>query len=534
MWKPFCTSLFLMIVCTVHTGNGQEGTVDFNDVMSKLFTLQRYYYPQEKAYLHFDRNHYIAGDTIWFRGYLVNAATHTPDTSSRYLYVDLVDPADSVVTRCRIRRQEGGYPGYVALPDDLAAGNYTLWAYTLFMRNTGAEFFFQAPVRISDPLSLRISEQVRFFPSAGAKDFSVAVQFQDLVNQSAAKPNTFKAGMNRQTPRTWTSQTKTYDLSFRNVDTMRHNVLLIDYDKSRKFIEVPPPQTQFDVSFHPEGGYLVVGQMNTVGFKAVNVLGQSIRIRGKIFNSNDELIGEFEPEHRGIGTFTLFSQPGESCYAVCTDEQGFSRRFELPEPRTDVYGLKAVLRSGYVYTTLSVPEVFQDEELYVIVQSRGEVMYTATVPQGQRNLRFNTLDLPSGVAHILLVDSRWNILNERLVFIRNDDQAHVRFSADKPQYGRREKVTARVELTDYRGNPLEGTLSVAVTDNKDILPDSPGNIYTELLLSSDLKGYIESPAWYFEADDPSRHSALDALMMTQGWRRYEIPGLLQKRVVQPA
>ncbi|MCD8185876.1 MAG: hypothetical protein LUD68_05310, partial [Rikenellaceae bacterium] len=247
------------------TAAGQPADPGFNGIISQLFALQQLSYPQEKVYVQLDRNHYIAGDTIWFRGHLVNAYTHEPDTSSRYLYVNLVNPADSLVRKLRIRRQQGAYPGYFSLPEDIPEGEYTVWAYTLAMLNAGQEYFFRTPVRITDPLSIRIGQQISLQREPGEKHLSADLRFRDLATGEPTRPNELKINLNQESPvPVWAPRrAESFSHTFRNPDTTRRNALLIDYDGWRRFVEVPPSPALFDVSFHPEGGYLIPGQMNT-------------------------------------------------------------------------------------------------------------------------------------------------------------------------------------------------------------------------------------------------------------------------------
>ncbi len=104
-------------------------------------------YPQEKLYVHTDKEHYIAGDTVWLRAHCVDAATLTPACDSRHLYVELHDGSGALVRRIKILRRDGIYAGYLPLPDD-AAGDYALCAYTLFMRNLPEGYLFRKPLRV--------------------------------------------------------------------------------------------------------------------------------------------------------------------------------------------------------------------------------------------------------------------------------------------------------------------------------------------------------------------------------------------------
>jgi hypothetical protein len=99
-------------------------------------------------------------------------------------------------------------------------------------------------------------------------------------------------------------------------------------------------------------------------------------------------------------------------------------------------------------------------------------------------------------------------------------------------YEKRELVSSTIKLSDIEGNFPGGNFSVAITDDKDIDVDSSVTIMSSLLLSSELKGYIETPAYYLQ-DNKKANFALDLLMMTHGWRRYNIPEVIKGNMEYP-
>ena len=105
-------------------------------------------------------------------------------------------------------------------------------------------------------------------------------------------------------------------------------------------------------------------------------------------------------------------------------------------------------------------------------------------------------------------------------------------SSDKQDYNSRELVQASVDLSEFAfADTIAGDFAVSVTDDRTILADSTTSILANLLLQSDLQGRINNSAWYFESND--RCKQLDILMMTQGWRRYDVPHALVGRIVEP-
>ena len=129
--------------------------------------------------------------------------------------------------------------------------------------------------------------------------------------------------------------------------------------------------------------------------------------------------------------------------------------------------------------------------------------------------------LPTGVNQITLFDITGRILAERLVFINNNDFINIEVSQSKESYQPYEEINIEFNVSDNNKIPVQTTLSVAVKDvSKEIFTNYKENILSRLLLSSDIKGYIENIDYYFEKDDAIHRKALDLLLMTQGWKRY--------------
>ena len=106
--------------------------------------------PQERIYLQTDKPYYAAGDTVWLRAHLLDAATNVPVSRSRFVYVELHDQqADTLMQRMMIRCDEDGvFANALLLPKDIKGGVYTLVAYTQWMRNFPAEQFCYQPLTV--------------------------------------------------------------------------------------------------------------------------------------------------------------------------------------------------------------------------------------------------------------------------------------------------------------------------------------------------------------------------------------------------
>ena len=423
---------------------------DFNG-----FSAQIERYPQEKLHLHTDKDSYIAGDTIWLRAHCADAATHRPIAASRYVYVELRDDRGSLVRRIKLLSRDSVYSGYLPTQSLERFGDYSLTAYTLYMRNPGPEYFFKKPLTI--------------WP------------YQE----------------SRRTQR---------NTSVRKV-------------------------SDFDVSFFPEGGYLIDGYDCCVAFKALGDDGGSVEITGVVKNDRDEVLDTLRTLHGGMGCLRFTAHTGERYYAECTMAGGKTERFDLPASNNLACVLR-VLQTERDFTVMVQSGRPLPKGLRLLVHCRGNLCYFREWNDDLPSLIFERDKLPGGVLQILLLDKAGNALSERLVFNRGEELAttDVQIGGTLEQ---RTKVTLAVTATDPDGGPAAGDFSIAVTDRAAVPSATSGSIYSTLLLTSELRGTIETPDWYFEGRDAARVAALDALLLTQGWRRYDVPELMKKEYVEP-
>lgn len=285
----------------------------------------------------------------------------------------------------------------------------------------------------------------------------------------------------------------------------------------------------FTLFFYPEGGYIVEGVPSRVAFKALHPDGSPADIRGRLIDHEGTDYGPIETLHDGMGVFDLLALPGMRYLVVSEDDRELRQEFEVPMASSEAYGLQvSTMDDELSVSVLHPPGKAMVTPLYLVLHTRGMVHYAAAWDPSYSTLLFDTSDFPSGVVQILLLDGQSNALSERLYFCRNDDDARLFFQPDKTYYNRRSLVKSTITLTNERGAPVSGSFAISVTDDRDVSADEKTNILSSLLLDSELKGYIADPAFYFK--DGSRQ-ALDLLMMTHGWRRYDIPKALSQHYV---
>jgi hypothetical protein len=290
---------------------------------------------------------------------------------------------------------------------------------------------------------------------------------------------------------------------------------------------------ELDVSFFPEGGNLVEGVVCRVAFKALNRQGASAFISGEIVDGEGAWIADVSTVFAGMGSFAFIPEQGVAYYLNCKNSAGQALRFKLPAA-TKTRSLGVSYRNGQHFIQVKKSPALAESPLYLLVHCKGEVFYFAPWNHRTGYIALLKEQLPAGVIQIVLLNNEGQAINERLVFNKHNVLEKVAFHTNKAMYGKREKVSATLNLP-LSSEKADGFshFSIAITDDKDIAIDSLYTITASLLLSSELRGYIESPAYYLQ-DNADAEQALDLLMMTHGWRRYELSEAIKGNYSLPA
>ncbi|MBR6488973.1 MAG: hypothetical protein IKT03_00375 [Muribaculaceae bacterium] len=512
-------SLVFIIVCFV-CGAAQ----DFMQYKQNL-DWQVYNYPQEKIHVMTDKPYYITGDTIWLRAFVVDALSHKPVDASKFVYVELISPMNTVDMRIKIKERDGVFKGYLPLdPTKIAEGEYTLTAYTMFMQNQGEQYFFKKKVKITSSFAIKRKIDYEYEWKNQGKDnesLKINLRYLDTETGQSCPYNSFSCTLPNGKTIDWNAGERNLSIEVDHKD-LRDGAVFVQYGNYGKYITFPPSSiTTYDVSFYPEGGYLVSSFENRMTFKAMDSNGKTIDVNGKIVDDSGREVATFATIHDGMGLISFTPQTGVTYKAICNHEELGEKAFDLPQVRNDATVLQ-VRQEGKTIKIASIGS--QQSTATIAVQQRGRLIAT-----GIESISIEPDTLPAGVVQALLLNENGRMLSERLFFVTGKQVPIAKLNSDKTGYDNRELVQATVDMSGFYAPT--GNFAVSVTDDRSIVADSTTSILTNLLLQSDLQGHINNPAWYFS--EPNRQNELDLLMMTQGWRRYDVPHALVGKGVAP-
>jgi len=306
-------------------------------------------------------------------------------------------------------------------------------------------------------------------------------------------------------------------------------------------VEQPAVSTSsLDVQFFPEGGQLVAGVNSRISFKAIDESGLGTDVTGFVLNQNRDTVSFFKTEHLGMGKFPFEPVANNKYIAYVHKKSEPYQTFNFPEVKTEGYSMMINNLTTTDKMKILVYANFPDQadkEVNIVGHARGLVAFAAKGKVTKKGLLISvsTKELPDGISQITLFDNQNKPLCERLIFIDHADQLTVKINPGKNSFNPREKTEVEIMVTDSAGKPVEANLSVSVTDAGQIAQQPyDQTIVSYLLLSSDLKGNIEQPAYYFDPKNGDRKIKLDLLMTTQGWRRFNWSDVLQDKLTAPS
>jgi len=278
-----------------------------------------------------------------------------------------------------------------------------------------------------------------------------------------------------------------------------------------------------DLQFFPEGGNLVNDIPGRIGFKVLGSNGKGVDVNGRIIDENGNEIQKFTTTKFGLGRFNFIKEKTKK-YKAHIKYANQDYYYELPKALEEGVTMQVEDLSDHYQIIIQSSLAGGVNNLLLLGQQKGKVIGRAGITGSEKG---STINIPKsifkqGIVQFTLIDSNKKPWCERLVFADVDkDQPQINITFSKERYQKRELVELELSLDKKIQNTSQVNMSVAITDMLVVGSDDFGsNIKSYLLLTSDLRGEIENPGYYFMTPDQNRKELLDILVMTQGWRRF--------------
>lgn len=483
----------------------------------------------QRAYVMTDKPLYQPGETIYYRADVRATGTMIGQTSQ--VTMQLVSPRGAIVAQHVVPLADGVATNGFDLAGEIDGGEYTL----RMTAPTGT--VDEHKIVINTYEAPRLQKSIEFVRKAyGAGDtVTAAVEIKRATGEPLAN-KTVQARVSlddKDLSRTQITTDKDGKaiVKFQLPATIDRGdgllSLLVDDGGVTEAMQkrVPIVTTKIGFAMFPEGGDLVEGLPGRVYFSAVNTMGKPADVEGRVLDDRGQEVATFTSIHDGMGRFEVQPAADRTYHVEITKPANIAQKFDLPAAKAGgcvLRGMDSESRVAALCTTartLEVEAVLREKRV-----AGGEIEVAAGKPA--------VIDLPieasaQGAVRVTLFSTKNEPLAERLVYHGRGHDMKVAITADRKSYGPRDPVKLHVTTTDESGKPVAANVGVAVVDDTvlSFADDKSGRLLAHMYLDDELGARgdanpIEEPNYYF-GDKPNATAAMDALLATRGYRRFE-------------
>lgn len=442
-------TLCLLFSCIIFVHSFSQQNVD--DELVKNFEAYQANHFNEKIFVHTDKSFYLPAESVWFKLYCVDEFSFAPSSLSKVAYVEIINKERKAILRAKIELADGVGNGSFILPTYLASGNYSIIAYTSWMKNFDPQFYYHQQITIVNTLKSAFTKEL-------------------------------------------------------------------------------PPANNVDIQFFPEGGNLVEGITSKIAFKAVDQFGEPASCKGTITDKENNVVASFQSVKSGMGNFVLKPQKNET-YTASVKIADTNFTCKLPSAYAQGFVMQLENSSDtQLRLTVSNDMTGNNDAVFMLAHSRNVVkdFQQKVFSNGTCVFVIDKNKLADGISQFTIFNASKQPVCERLFFKRPQTKLNIITKASQATYETRKAVTVSLNAIDGMNITQQADMSMSIFMLDSLQGGDYTDIRTYLYLSSELKGNIDSPDFYFqntkEADD-----AADNLVLTQGWRRFKWEDVLQNK-----
>ena len=468
-----------------------------------------------KLYVHFDKNVYAENETVWFTAYLID---NRHIDKHHILSVSMIRESDNkVVLEDRFEMKKGLTFGSMFIPDSVPTGNYRFLAITDLQVNGEPEAAFTQYITLKSVAEPPFKTRMNIL---GVNDntYKVAVYSTTTDNLFFNKPAdvTYTYGNVHKTVKTDNSGRALIEIDYQkdlNDPTLYVKVL---YGKDSTYVNMPlkDPKNIVDVKFYPEGGHIVAGLTNHVGWEIKDGNKRPVAMVGYVLK-NDIPIDTVRSNVYGIGKFALLAEPGANYTLRFTGNKNFQDiSFALPSAIADGIALhipEAVVKDTLVFDL----QANKSQQLGIRLHNyKTSYIYTKIdVQSGKKTWRIPVSRLPKGLVAFTITDTDEKPLAERLFFAHYDNEEKVNLSTGKNKYNTREKVSLKLNPKNINSQAI---VSIAVVHDSRIEAGKMTDIENYAYLQNELVALpVQTDGSIYR-----QKNYMEDILLIKGWRKY--------------
>ncbi len=518
-----------------------EGFAAFQDRLQGAFEG----WPSRSFHVQVDRPLYRPGETIWLRAWDLERKSLSATGQGQGLEIQLINPKGATVVSKKVAHSEGLNTNDLIIPEGVPGGEYLL----RILR--GGQQEAERPIIVAAYEAPRIKKELEFTRKAyGPGDTVVATVNVKRPTGEVLADHALTATIQLDggaLPPVEVSTDARGDalVRFELPDRITRGdglltVLVEDGGITESVSErIPIVMQALDVSLYPEGGDLVEGLPSRVYFEARDTFGEPADIEGRLVDDDGNELASFASHRDGLGRFGFVPQPGRFYHVEITSPANIEQRYELPAAKAEGCVMRSFddLDGSLEYLRVAV-RCTEKQPVSVQAVLRENLIDGATVSAGPDRPAVVYLqagdpavDRAMGIARVTVFDADMQPLAERLVFRNRRHRLEVEVTPERDSYQPREQVTLTIATSDPQGRPVAADLALAVVDDTVLsyADDEQGHLLSRLLFEQELQDEVKEPGFYLDLTEEKSALALELLMGTRGWRRFD----WQQALVQP-
>lgn len=276
----------------------------------------------------------------------------------------------------------------------------------------------------------------------------------------------------------------------------------------------------YDLRFLPEGGTLIAGLEQRIGFNATNSKGEPVYIEGLLKTGAGNTVDTIKSGNYGPGFFFCTPQPG--MYVELIRGSSKEKFWPIPDPANQGISLSIKQVDNRSFAVEIQSDSYSGEKVTVSgVMNMNQILSRELKLDKKQRIVVQTDQLPSGIAQITLFNSEMRPVAERLIYVNSDKRLKLSIIPGSDLYKPGQETELTISVTDSQGNPAEGICSISVADS--ISGHDPEIFTPGIEYSFNYQPYFLfnlPPKVLIKGLENLSSGDRDLMLMVYGWSKY--------------
>ena len=520
-----CLAVLIILIFTSSLAFCQE-----NEFITRLKTQLLLYRTQkvcQTIVMQTDKTLYRPGETIWMKGYVTDAMTHSLSLKSLELSVQLSDNKGISVSEGKFVLKNGVVDFNFSIPADLHSDVYYLIAYTPEMESIGLNTIFKKELFIAKPESLDITPELEYSKPNFAPEVKETATLR--LKDADGKPLTSKrfeyqiisddrellSGKGK------TGANGAGEVVFLTPSQQKGSAMLVSLDipsgndRLNLISKVPLASEKINITFFPEGGNLVPGIPQRIVYEATDQLGKLVSLKADIVDEQGQIVTSAPTIQPGLGVFSILNKDSQKLVLRISSDIGKNQETQLPSLSPGSMSI-AIKKNDGQNLSLLLGRSPKSElaKLRIFAVSNGEMIWASDFELEQAGVLNVPLEnFHSEIAAIAVFTETGSLIGQRLVYTGKSQALNISLSPSKNLYKKVEEGEILVKVTGSDGLPVKTELAVSLADRY-AFPASALSV-------SSLNYGLEKPLPFKEPLNKLNRIALDFYLSTNSLKGFD-------------